>query len=187
MTTFLVDSFNLLLAADAADPPLQIKIDTMIFSLLIFVILILVLWKFAWNPIMEGLEKREKSIADNIDSARQANDQAQALLAQYDQKLAAASEEVARLIAEAKEDGNRQRDRIVAEAKEAAAKEQQKVLAEIATAKDQAVRELAERSVDSAVSLAQSMLGRELDRNSHAKLIEQSLQRFAKTDQFSKN
>ncbi len=186
MTTYLFDQMTWLLAA-GADPPLQVRIDTMIFSLLIFVLLILVLWKFAWNPIIEGLDKREKSIANDIDSARLAHEKAQALAAQYEQQIAAAGQEASRLIAEAKDEAIRAKDRILAEAQQAAVKQREKAVAEINAARDQAVRELAERSVDSAVSLAQNMLGRELDRNSHASLIEQSLQRFAKSSEFSKN
>ena len=51
-----LDSMNLI-AAGAAKPPLQFQIDTLIFSLVIFAILIFVLLKYAWKPIMEGLDK----------------------------------------------------------------------------------------------------------------------------------
>ena len=177
----------MLLAAAAADPPLQFRLDTMVFSLLIFLITILILWKFAWNPIMQGLETREKSIADDINSAKQANDKAQASLAQYQEKLAAAGDEADRMVAEAKEEANRAKERILNEAKEEADRQRQKAIAEINAAKDQAVRDLAEKSVDSAVVLAKNMIGKELDKSSHAQLIEESLKRFSQSNQFSNN
>ena len=188
MTTNFLCQINLLLAsAEPADPPIQVRLDTMIFSLLIFIGLMIILVKYGWKPIMEGLDNREKSIADDIDSAKQAHEKAQAVLAQYEQKIAAAGDEAAQVISEAKDEAKRAKERIMAEASEAAAKQREKAVAEINAAKDQAVRELAERSVDSAVSLAQGMLGKELDRSAHSKLIEESINRFSQTNQFSNN
>ena len=60
----------LVLAEGGAHPPLQFRVDTFVFSLLIFLGLVAVLGKFAWKPIMEGLEKREQGIADDIENAR---------------------------------------------------------------------------------------------------------------------
>ena len=167
-----------LLAAGSAAPPLQFRVDTMIFSAIIFVILLAVLFKFAWTPIMEGLDKREKGIADDIENARQAKEQAEKNLQQYEQKLAQADAEREAIIKEARADAEAIRERIVADAQAEAQREREKALADIAAAKDQAVRELAEKSVDSAVTLAGSIVGRSLDKGDHSKLIEDSIGRF---------
>ena len=171
----------MLLASAEAAPPLQFRVDTLLFSLLIFIGLLLLLGKFAWKPIMEGLEKRESNIAGNMNDAMAANEKAQALLAQYEQKIQSAREEAAVMVAEAKEDAMRSREKILAEANEDAQRQRDKAVAEINAAKDQAVRELAQRSVDSAVSLAGSLVGKELTQSDHQKLIEQSLERFAQS------
>ena len=73
-------SINLLAAEHAAKPPLQFQVDTLLFSLIIFLGLLAVLFKFAWKPIMEGLAARETRIADDIENARKANEEAQACL-----------------------------------------------------------------------------------------------------------
>ncbi len=152
MTSNLLFAVNALLAEAAASSPLQFRIDTLIFSLLIFVILVVLLAQYAWNPIMDGLEKREKSIANNIDEARAANEKAQATLAQYEQKIASGgSRKRRRMIAEAKVDAERARKRIMEEAGAEAQRQRERTIAEINAARDAAVRELAERSVDSAV------------------------------------
>ena len=94
MTTNLLVEFNsMLLASAEAAPPLQFRVDTLLFSLLIFFGLLFLLGKFAWKPIMDGLEKRESNIAGSIHDAQSANEKAQALLAQYEQKLQAARDE----------------------------------------------------------------------------------------------
>ena len=166
------------LLAEGAKPPLQFRIDTLIFSLLIFAILLFVLLKYAWKPIMDGLEAREKSIADDIQNAQLASDQAQAKLASYEEKMANADKEAAAVIAEAKDDANAERDKILAQAAEEAQRTRDRALADIEAAKNAAVRELAESSVDSAVSLAGSIVGRSLSKSDHSSLIEESIEKF---------
>ena len=107
-------------AGGAASNPLSIDPDLAICTAIVFVLLLLVLAKFAWRPIMAGLEKRENSIAAQIAEAQAANEKAAATLEQYQQKLAAASDEVRGLIAEGKREAEAMRDKIVAEAQEVA-------------------------------------------------------------------
>lgn len=167
-----------LLGSGGHNPPLAFRVDTMIFSLIIFLGLAAVLFKFAWKPIMEGLEAREKRIADNIDAADLAKSQALAQLQSYEDKLAGAQGEAAALIAEAKQDAVTAKDKIMAEAAEEAQRTRDRALADIESAKSAAVRELAETSVDSAVELAGSIVGRSLNKQDHADLIEKSIEQF---------
>lgn len=180
MLTDRLFSTAMLLAAEGghAHPPLQFRVDTLIFSLIIFVGLALILLKFAWKPIMEGLDAREKRIADDIENAKVANDKAQASLKEYEDKLASVNDEATAIIAEAKQDALATKERIVNEAKEEANREREKAFADISSAKDAAVRDLAEKSVDSAVSLAGNIVGRSLNKADHAKLIEDAVEKF---------
>ena len=170
-----------LLAESKSDGPSQaivINPDLVLFTIVTFVILLVVLGKFAWKPIIAALDARDQSIADDIESARLGNEKAQALLQEYENRLEHASEEVKQMLAEAKADASKARQKILDDANAEAARQRDRAIAEIQAAKDQAVRELAEKSVDSAVSLAGNLVGRELNRDSHQKLIEDSLDRF---------
>ena len=69
--------------------PLDLKSDLALWTAVVFVVLLAVLWKFAWKPIAEGLDKREQHIADQIAEAERNNQDARQLLADYQQKLAA--------------------------------------------------------------------------------------------------
>ncbi len=169
---------NLIAEGGHAAPPLQFRVDTSVFSLIIFLVLAVVLYKFAWKPIAEGLDKREGGIANDIENARVANEQAQANLKQYEEKLASVDAEAAAILAEARQDAVSNKERILADADAEAKRRLERAEAEIAAAKDQAVRELAEMSVDSAVSLAGNIVGRSLQKSDHAKLIEDSIQNF---------
>ncbi len=157
------------------------KIDFALYTLVIFLVLLAILTKFAWKPMINALDQREKRIADTIDSARQANEKAQATLKQYEQRLATAAEQANQVLAQARQEAVKAKELIVAEANAEAQRQRDRAIADIQAAKNQALRELAERSVDSAVSLAGNLLGKEIDRNTHNKLIRDSLDRFAQS------
>lgn len=171
-----------LAAGDGASPSLgdivDSHVDLALWTLFVFLGLLLVLWKFAWNPILDGLDKREKRIAESIDSADSVRLAAQAELQQYQAKLAGADAEAAAIIAEARKDAELRREASLAEASEEARRIRDRALAEIQAAKDAVVRELAESSVDSAVTLAGSIVGRSLSKDDHADLIQKSLGQF---------
>ena len=173
-----LSSFGLLADTAVEKSPVQLVPDTLLFSFIIFGVLLAVLYKFAWGPIVEGLELREKKMADDIEGARAANEKAQAQLAAYDAKIAGAESEVAALIAEAKNDALAAKDKIMADASQEAQRTKDRALADIEAAKNAAVRDLAESSVDSAVSLAGSIVGRSLDKKDHKDLIEKSISQF---------
>jgi len=166
------------IVASGAKPVFQVAPDTLLFTFIIFGVLLAVLYKFAWGPIVEGLELREKRMADDIEGARAANEKAQAQLAAYEAKIAGAESEAAALIAEAKTDALTAKDKIMADASEEAQRTKDRALADIEAAKNAAVRDLAESSVDSAVSLAGSIVGRSLDKKDHKDLIEKSIGQF---------
>jgi F-type H+-transporting ATPase subunit b len=159
--------------------PLEFPVDLGLWSLIIFLGLLAILTKFAWKPIIEGLDERELGIARNIDEAEAANQKAQDNLAQYEAKLASVNDEAAAILAEARSDATAIKEKAQAEASEEAQRTKDRALADIEAAKAAAVRELAESSVDTAVSLAGNIVGRSLDKNDHSSLIDQAVDRFS--------
>lgn len=159
--------------------PLEFPVDLGLWSLIIFLGLLAILTKFAWKPIMDGLDERELGIAKNIDEAEAANQKAQDNLAQYEAKLAAVDDEATAIVAEARSDASAAKEKIMAEAAEEAQRTKDRALADIEAAKAAAVRELAESSVNTAVSLAGNIVGRTLDKNDHSSLIDKAVDRFS--------
>jgi F-type H+-transporting ATPase subunit b len=168
---------------NAANPPspLDFNTDLALFSFIIFLCLMALLTKFAWKPILSGLERREKTIADQISSAKRMHDESQQTLRDYEQKLAAVAQQATEILAEARRESLAAKDRIVAEAAAEAQKQRDRALADIRAAKDAAVRELAQRSAESAVQLAGNIVGRSLREADHQKLIDDSIDRFVKS------
>ena len=161
--------------------PLEFKGDLAIWTAVVFIVLLAILWKFAWGPIASGLEKRERGVAEQIDQADRANRQAQELLGQYEQKLADAKGEVRGIIEQGRRDAERVGREMIDKAKDEAAAEQQQALQQIDNATSAALKELAEKGVDLAVDLAGRIVHAELKPDDHAGLIEQAVGRFAGT------
>lgn len=167
---------------DGEIDPLEWKTDLAIWTAVVFVCLVLILGKFAWKPIVDGLDKREQGIADDITAAEKANADAKQLLAQYQQKLADSQDEVRRMIEAGKRDAEKAGQAIIDKSRDAAAAERERAIAEIDLATAGALQELARRSADLAVSLAGKIVTARLDKADHTRLIEQAMADFAKVD-----
>jgi F-type H+-transporting ATPase subunit b len=145
----------------------------------IFFVLLLVLTKFAWKPIAHALEARERAIEGNIAKAEGAAAEARAMLADYEKKLAGASDEVRAMLEEARRDAEHTKQDIVAEARTAAKEEHDRVMRDINNAKDQAIKELAEKSTDLAIDLAGRIVQARLNKDDHTALVQDAMNRFA--------
>ncbi|HLA84969.1 MAG TPA: F0F1 ATP synthase subunit B [Thermoguttaceae bacterium] len=158
--------------------PLYWQNDLAIYTALVFIVLLLVLWRFAWGPIADGLARREKGIAGQISEAEAANRDAKQLLIDYQQKLDAAGEEVRRLLTQGRRDAEQSARQIVDEARGQAKVEHQRALAEIDQATTGALSELAAKSAELAVGLAGKIVKAELRPGDHAELVNQAVADF---------
>ncbi|WP_425614331.1 F0F1 ATP synthase subunit B [Anatilimnocola sp. NA78] len=160
--------------------PQEMRFDQAIATFVIFLLLSLLLAKFAWGPITSGLDKREAHIAGMIDQARLAQEQAEAQLRSYEARLAAAAEEARQIVSQARTDAEAAKERILAEAKDAATKERDRAVDDITNAKNAALQQIAEKSVNTAISLASSIVRRELKPEDHDQLVTDALGKFSK-------
>jgi F-type H+-transporting ATPase subunit b len=160
--------------------PADLRFDMSIYSFIVFLLLLGVLYKFAWGPIATALQRREETIARQIEEAKLASEKGASLLKEYEARLAAATDEARQIVAGARKDAELAKDRIVAEAREGAQKERDRAVADINVAKNQALDEIAQRSVQTAVSLASQIIRREVRPQEHEALIGEAMGKFAK-------
>ena len=158
--------------------PLEVASNVGWWTLIIFLTVIAILYKFAFGPIAKALDEREQGIHDSISSAKKQNDDAKELLKQHQEKLDAAKDEVRQIIEKAKKDAERQAESIVAKAREAAGLERDRALKEIDSAVVMALQSIAERSATMATSLAGKMIRAEIKPEQHRSLIDVALQEF---------
>jgi len=154
------------------------KADLAIWTAIVFLVLLAVLWKFAWGPLADGLDKRENKIADQIAQADEANRQAKNLLAGYEKKLADAQDDVRGILEQGRCDAEQVGRQMLDKAKEEAKAEQQRALKQIEAATGAAIQELADQSAALAVELAGKIVHAKLNPADHVRLIEQAVAGF---------
>ena len=153
--------------------------DLGIRTAVVFLCLLAILAKFAWKPLMAGLEKREHGIADQIAQAEAANQQAKQLLADYDRKLSDAKDEVRGIVEQGRRDAEKLGHELLNQAKDEARAEHARAVKQIEAATDAAVQGLADRCAAMAVELAGKIVGSKLNPADHTRLIEEAVGAFS--------
>jgi F-type H+-transporting ATPase subunit b len=127
-----------------------------------FLILLFLLTKFAWKPVMKGLKEREKSIEEALNAAEKARLETHSMQLANEQLLNEAKQERAELIKEAR----KIQEKIIAEAKEDAAREAQHILtgarATISSEKAAAMKEIKEQISTLSLLIAEKVIRKEL-------------------------
>lgn len=162
----------------AAPNALPLDPDLAIWTLVVFLVLLGILSKFAWGPIQAGLGERERLIEESIEGAKRSNQEAQQMLGQYRDRLNEAADEVRRMLEEARRDAEQTKADIVAEAKSEAEAERGRAIRDIHVAADAASKDLAERGANMAVELASRIVGDRLSESDHQGLIREAVDRF---------
>jgi F-type H+-transporting ATPase subunit b len=157
------------------ESPAEFRSDLAIWSFAVFLGLLGLLTAFAWKPIMQGLEKRERGIADTIAATNAAHEEARRQLASYERRLAEAADEVRGMLEEARRDSEATRQTIIAEARKAADEEQARAKREIGLAKDDALSQIAEKAGQLAVEVAGKFLREKLGSEDQSRLVRDSV------------
>jgi F-type H+-transporting ATPase subunit b len=158
--------------------PSSFKFDLAIATFVVFALLFALLAKFAWGPISQGLDKREQHIATMIADAERNAKETQMRLQELEARLAAQAEEARQVLSAARREGEIVKEKLVGEAQAAAQAEKDRALDDIRAAKNAALREIAQKSVNTAVDLAKNLIHREVNAGDHAQLIKDSLAQF---------
>ncbi len=161
----------------AADKPALLDWDlgSAFWSIIVFVVLLTVLRFAAWKPILEALQKREAFIRDSLEAAKRDRDESERILKEYSSKIEMAREEATAIVDEGRRDGEEVRKRIHAQAKSEADAMVERAKNEIGLARDAAVKELYDRTVVLATSVAGKIVRKELTPADHRSLVEESL------------
>ncbi len=131
-------------------------------SLLIFIIVFLILKKFAWTPILSTLKDREDSITDSIATAERVKEEMAQMKAEHEHVLAEAKAERSKILKEAKE----LKDQIIGEAKAQAQAEAKKIVHDASVAienqKMAALTEVKNQVGTLVIEVAEKVLRKEL-------------------------
>lgn len=170
-----VDTHDEHAAAHDTGVPLKWKADLAFFSLVTFLLFLFVLGKFAWGPMIEGLDKREAGIQKAISEAEESRRKSQAMLAEYEQKLKAAEQTVQAMVAEAKRDAERTSHDLIATAQREVEAIKSRAKDDILQAKDTALADVFTQINSQVVLATEHVLGRALQETDQERLVGEAL------------
>lgn len=160
------------------ESPFAGDLGNALWTVVIFVCVLVVLGKFAWGPILGALQKREQFIHNSLAQAKRDREQAEQTLKEYEEKLHAARAEATAIVEEGRRDADEVRRREEAKAKEEAERMLERARREIGVATETAVSELYSLSSKLATDVAARVIGKELTGPDHERLLSEAIDEF---------
>ena len=157
-------------------------LGNMIWTLVVFGLVIFILGKFAWGPLLSVLQERESYIRDSLEKAKNEREAAEAQLAAYSAKLDSARADATGIVEEGRRDAEVVRRRIEKDARQEAEKLLGRAKLEIDIAKQTAIKELFTASAALATTAAGKIIGKELRAADHERLIAESISELEKME-----
>jgi F-type H+-transporting ATPase subunit b len=163
--------------AEEKGPPifLPIRIDLAIWTLVVFLLLLFVLTKYAWNPMLAALQKREENIHSALDEAQRAREEAHKLREDLAQERAKIAEDRRIALDEARRDGQQLRETMLSQAKSEIQSERDRLHREISTATDQALKKIWDQTAQLATLVSAKAIRRQLSPDDHRRLVDEAL------------
>jgi F-type H+-transporting ATPase subunit b len=155
--------------------PFTINPGLIIWTLVVFGILMFILAKTAWPAILRQIEEREARIRRQLDDAAKANAEAQRLLAEYQGQIAKARAEAQDLLAQGRQAGEKLREEMVSKGRVEQEELLERARREIALERDRAVAELRKEAVELSIAAATKVIERNLDTEADRKLVQDYL------------
>lgn len=160
---------------------LQFEPGLMVWTIIIFLFLVVLLRKLAWKPIVGALDERTKHIKDSLEKAEAAQRAAENARVEYELMIAKASREAQELIARGRKAAEGTRDEIVAKAQVESEQLRQRTIREIDLARQKALEEIKHTAAQLSVDIAGKIIGRSLAAKDHQDLIRQALREMQVT------
>lgn len=158
---------------------------TAIFTLAIFVVLMMILAKWAWGPILAGLKKREEHIRQSIADAEKARSDAESSLTDYRNQLASAADEAESIIEKGRADAQELAEQLKQQSLDEAKSLREQAGRDIGAAKEQALKELCDQAAELSCDLAGRIIKKSLDPQDHRDLLAESLNQLQNSQQDS--
>jgi len=160
------------------NPLVQLDPGLYIWTIVVFLVLLALLGKFAWRPLLEALDARQESIRRSLDDAAKAKQELERLQVESQRILAEARAEADTIVARTREDAARLRDELRAKAQQESAiivKNAQKQI-ELETAR--AVQQIRHEAVDLSIAIASKLLQRNVSKADNERLIEDTFKQL---------
>ena len=147
-----------------------------IWTIITFLLLLLILKKAAWKPLLSALQKREDTIASSLQKAEQAKVDAEKLLKEHSERLAQAEAEAQRIINEGRQLAEKIKENITSEAKAISDKIIKESKEEIEKSRQAAIESLKKDISQIAILAASKIISENLDEKVDKKLVDKMIE-----------
>ncbi len=158
----------------------EINPGLIVWTIITFVVVLLILRKSAWKTLLGALTAREEKIRTSLEQAERAQQEAARLLEENRKQLALADEQSQRILREGRDAGERLRVEILEKASGSARQIIEQAREEIAREKEMALHQLRAEVADLAIGAAGKILDANLDSARHRKLVDDAIKDVSK-------
>ncbi|PJZ68700.1 ATP synthase F0 subunit B [Leptospira perolatii] len=169
-----------LLAAKGLNGLLDVNPGLVFWTLLTFLFVVIILKKFAWDVILKALDERAETIQNDIRKAADLRAEADALLKDYEAKIAAAREQANGIVNQAKSDATSLRNKMMDDAAKEVKQLKDGAIRDIDLAKSKALAELQGQIVSMTVQVAGLVLEKQLKTEDYKSFVESELGKIKK-------
>ncbi len=156
--------------------PFAGDIGNALWTLVIFAGVLWVLGKFAWGPLLQGLQSREEYIREALEQARRQRDESEARLKEYERLIAGARNEATEIVEEGKRDAEVVKQRIQDDARKEADQIIQRARREISIASETAIKDIYARAAALSTEAASRIIRKELKAEDQERLIAEAIE-----------
>jgi len=163
--------------------PFAGNVGNAVWTLAIFIIVVILLGKFAWGPVLALLQQREEFIHRSLSDAKRDRDEAEARLKEYAAKLQTAQRGAVGIIEEARRDAERLRDELRERAKSEADTLIKNAERQVQLETSRALQQIRKEAVDLSVTIASKLLQRNISQADNERLINDAMKQIESTAQ----
>jgi len=168
--------------AERVASPFDINSGVIIWTVVIFVILLGLLYRLGYPALLKMVEERERRIQKQLEDAEKANAEAQRLLEEHKKQIAAARNEAQEILAKAKTVSQKERETLLAKAREEYDALLSRARKDIEAEKDKAILALRREAVELSIAAASRVIEANLDTEANRKLVTEFLDSLGKAE-----
>ena len=157
------------------NPLVQLDPGLFVWTIITFLILLGVLTRFAWKPLLKALETREDEISQSLEDAEKAKQELERLSAESDEIIAKARSEAQGIVSEGKKAAEQLTATTLNKAKEEAMANLSAAKEQIKIERDKAIVEIKGEVVNLSLSIAEKLVKKNLSKEDNKSLIDESL------------
>ncbi|MFD0955043.1 F0F1 ATP synthase subunit B [Virgibacillus alimentarius] len=146
-------------------------VGDMLVQLFFFLVLLLLVRKFAWGPVMNMMKKREDYVVSEIEAAEKSRKEAEVASKEAQERLKQTKQEAQKIIEDAKSSGVRQEEEIIIAARQEADRIKEAAQADIQNEKEKALQALQDKVASLSVLIASKVIEKEISAQDQENLI----------------